>query len=208
MLWLRPPSPVTTRGRTDVPQGTDGSVDDAALVSAARANREAFVAIYDRYLQPIHRYCYLRLGSREAAEDATSEVFIRAMARLDSFRSEVFAGWLFRIAHNVVADTNRRGRRAGTPLALDAAGDVEDPDLLPEDTAVGRSEVDELRAALRQLSDDQRAVIELQLTDLSTPEIAAALGRSQGAVRILRFRAQQRLRALLLPENPVREEGL
>jgi RNA polymerase sigma-70 factor (ECF subfamily) len=195
---------------SSLPAGPDTGTEDAVLVAAARANRQAFVALYDRYLQPIHRYCYLRLGSREAAEDATSEIFVRAMTGLDGFRGGVFAGWLFRIAHNVVADARRRGRQAGTPLTLDAAGNVADPDLLPEDAAVSRSELDALRAALLRLSDDQRAVLELQLTGLSTPEIAAALGRSQGAVRILRFRGQQRLRDLLSTPDTrttVGEEG-
>jgi RNA polymerase sigma-70 factor (ECF subfamily) len=82
-------------------------MDDAVLVAAARANPQAFTLLYRRYLQPVHRYCYLRLGSQEAAEDATSEVFLKAMSSLEQYRGGAFGGWLLRIARNVVADHYR-----------------------------------------------------------------------------------------------------
>jgi RNA polymerase sigma-70 factor (ECF subfamily) len=211
MSWRRPGVPVSagagSRREADAPQG--GGLDDVALVAAARADRQAFLALYDRYLHPVHRYCQLRLGSREAAEDATSEVFTRALGGLEGFRGGVFAGWLFRIAHNVVIDVQRRQRQTGSPLALDSASEVEDPGPLPEEATIRDSELAELREALAQLSSDQRAVLDLQLAGLATPEIAAALERSQGAIRILRFRAQTRLRALLTAAgaSPSREEG-
>jgi RNA polymerase sigma-70 factor (ECF subfamily) len=211
--WRRPqlPVPAAPGQRGETPESSGRWLDDATLVAAARADRQAFLVLYDRYLNPVHRYCFIRLGNRETAEDATSEVFVRALSALDGFRDGVFAGWLFRIAHNVVVDAQRRQRQAGFPLALDAAHEIEDPGSPPEETTIRNNDVAELRSALRRLSSDQRAVLELQLTGLATSEIAAALGRSEGAIRILRFRAQTRLRdflgASVSDQQPERKEG-
>jgi RNA polymerase sigma-70 factor (ECF subfamily) len=205
---------VTERERVR-PAGTlapaDAGRDDAALVLAARHDPQAFTALYKRYLHPVHRYCYLRLGGREAAEDATSEVFLKALAGLGGYRGGVFAGWLFRIADNVVNDAWRRGARGGPPpvsrdLPLELAVELSDPRTSTEALAIAHIEVEALRQALSTLPDDQRTTMEHQLAGLTTDEIAAALGRSSNAVRILRFRAQQRLRiALSTPVNAAEE---
>jgi hypothetical protein len=69
--------------------------DDAALVAAARVDPTAFAPLYARYLPPVYRYCYRRLGTSAAAEDATSEVFVKALAALPRFRAGSFRSWLF-----------------------------------------------------------------------------------------------------------------
>ena len=96
--------------RPDSPHATGAGAadDDAALVAAARNDPRAFGALYECYLNPVYGYCYVRLGSREAAEDLTSEVFIKALAGLDCYRGGLFVAWLFRIARNVVIDAQRR----------------------------------------------------------------------------------------------------
>jgi RNA polymerase sigma-70 factor (ECF subfamily) len=189
------PQPV---GAADaVPVDPDGGTEDAVLVAAARANPRAFTPLYRRYVNPVHRYCYLKLGDRHAAEDATSEVFLKALAGLGGYHGGYFAGWLFRIAQHVVIDSQRRGARGRVALPLDAAGEVADPSALPEETAIIHSQLDALRAALRALPGDQRAAIELELAGLANQEIAAALGRNAGSTRVLRFRATQRLRTML-----------
>ncbi len=124
--------------------------DDAALVVAAQADPHAFAPLYARYVGPVYRYCAARLDSREAAEDATAEVFARVLAALARYRDGSFAAWLFRIAHNVVADLH--------PLA--AAGDPPDPGRTAEEEAVAGAERAALWAALATLPDDQRATIE------------------------------------------------
>jgi RNA polymerase sigma-70 factor (ECF subfamily) len=182
--------------RTVAGADADAADDDAALVAAARARPEAFTSLYDRYAARVYSYCYLRLGSREAAEDAMSETFLKAFADLDNYRGGLFVGWLMRIAQFTVVDVHRRNRRRPA-LPLDAAGDVADPTDLLEERVAARSELESLRAALRQLPADQRAVLELQLAELSPQEIAAALGRSLNAVRHLRLRAIRSIRPLL-----------
>jgi RNA polymerase sigma-70 factor, ECF subfamily len=176
---------------TSVPVVPDAGADDATLVAAARVDPAAYAFVYERYVERIHRYCYLKLGSRDAAEDATSQVFLEALDDLDRYRGGFFAGWLFRIAQHTVTDVHRQR----TALSLDAAIQIRDPRRMPDQTAITNTELDTLRRALEGLPADQRAVMELQLADLSTREIAAALDRSANAVRIIRYRAFQRLRA-------------
>lgn len=170
---------------------------DAVLVTCAQADPRAFTALYQRYLGPVYRYCFVRLGNREAAEDAAGEVFLKALAALSDYRDGIFAAWLFRIAHNVVADVHRR-RRVTEPI--EAAGEPPDLTPTPEDTTLVRAERQALRLALARLPDEQRTVVQLQLAGWSHQDIASALGKTPAAVKMLRFRALGRLRTLLTSE--------
>ena len=86
------------------PREWDAATADEDLVALAQGGeREAFAALYDRYLPRVHGYCYRMLGTREAAEDANTEIFMRALAALPAYRAGEFRSWLFAIAHNVVA---------------------------------------------------------------------------------------------------------
>jgi DNA-directed RNA polymerase specialized sigma24 family protein len=96
---------------------SNATLEDATPVAAARLNRQAFRLPYERNLDQIYRYCLLKLGGREAAEDAASHVFMRAVARLETYNAGPFAGWLFRIAQRVVANFYRQPRR-GLPGTL------------------------------------------------------------------------------------------
>jgi RNA polymerase sigma-70 factor (ECF subfamily) len=172
----------------------NGGRDDEALARAAQQDPLLFTALYTRYLDPMYRYCYVRLGSHEAAEDATSEVFLKAFSGLPGYRGNLFAAWLFQIARNVVTDHYRR-RRPSVPVdALAELPDAADP---PEELAIAASERAAVREALARLPEEQRLVIELQLADWSGEQIAGAIGRSHGAVRMLRLRAVQQLKASL-----------
>jgi RNA polymerase sigma-70 factor (ECF subfamily) len=182
------------RSGTGPPPATAGD-DEAALVAAAKADRRAFTPLYRRYVDPIYRYCYRRLGNREAAEDATSLVFARALAALPNCREESFRSWLFAIAHNVIAN-DIRAARPQQPLA--EAELLVDSAAGPEDLAIAGETHATVLDVLPRLPADQRRVLELRLAGLSGPEIAAALGRSHGSVRVAQSRAVARLRALLV----------
>ena len=98
--------------------------DDAELVALAQTDREAFGALYDRYVDRIYAYCYRRLQTRSTAEDATSMTFLKALGALPSYRPETpstFRAWLFTIAHRVTVDAYRSTRPM---VSLDSVGEL------------------------------------------------------------------------------------
>jgi len=171
--------------------GTPDAADDAALVAAARRDPQAFALLYDRYADAVYRYCLVRLGSRPAAEDVTAQVFLSALAALDTCRADRFAGWLFAIARNTIADLHRSRR---PDRRLEEAEGVATGGPTPEDEAVVAESLRETLALLATLPEAQRQVVELRLVGLTGGQIAVALGRSVGAVRMLQLRAVRRLR--------------
>jgi RNA polymerase sigma-70 factor, ECF subfamily len=179
-----------------------GVDDDAELVARAQADRQAFAPLYRRYLDPVHRYCYRRLGSREAAEDATSLVFTKAFASLPAYRAGSFRSWLFAIAHHVITDDLRTRR---VVAELDAAVEVADREPTPEEAAVTADATAAVVRLLAHLSPGQRRVVELRLAGLTGREVAEVLGCSLGAVKIAQVRAYARLRELLV--DPIRGAG-
>jgi RNA polymerase sigma-70 factor, ECF subfamily len=172
--------------------------DEADAVRAAQ-NPAAFEPLYLRYLAPVYAYCYRRLGHRQAAEDATSLVFQKALSGISGFKGGSFRAWLYRIVHNVVADAWRSLEKTQD---LDLAASVFDPNPGPQE----RSELSEreraLHAALGQLPAEWRRILELRLAGLSGKEIAAVTGRSPEAVRISQHRAMQQLRVILSEHRP------
>ena len=180
------------REREASQSGDDGS-SDIALALAARSDPLALTQLYERYFNAIYAYCYVRLNDREAAEDATSEVFLKLVASLPQYRGGVFAAWIYRIAHNVVIDVARRHR--AQPVALPETLPAPGPD--PENVALANAEQRELKAALAQLPDEQRIVLELGCADWPVHRIADALGKSSAAISMLRLRAIHRLREIM-----------
>lgn len=175
------------------PQGAGEA--EAWLVARVQQDPSAFAELYRSYLNPIYAYCWRRLGSREAAEDATSQIFLKALAALPQYRGDrSFRSWLFTIAHNVVVD-HYRAQRPSRPL--DDAAHITDHAESPEDLAVAAADAAAMRAMLGSLTPDQARVIELRLAGLSESEIARVLNRRPGAVRATQFRALGRLRILL-----------
>ncbi len=189
-------SPDRTALRSDLPPDLAPADMDAALVAAARQNRAAFAPLYQRYVDPVYRYCLRRLASREAAEDATAQVFAKALAALPSYRENgpSFRSWLFAIAHNVLVDAQRARR---PQLDLDDAFALTDPDPGPEERALAAEGRREVEMLLASVPPDQRRVLELRLAGLTTAEIATAIGCSPGAVRASQYRAVKRLRLVM-----------
>jgi RNA polymerase sigma-70 factor (ECF subfamily) len=180
--------------------------DDARQVALAKTDPRAFAPLYARYFDPVYRYCYRRLGHPEAAADATAQVFAKVLAALPRYREDApsFRSWLFAIAHNVITD-DLRARRPVAPL--DAAAHVAASGPSPEELVLSGETDGMVRALLLRLPPDQRQVLELRLAGLTGPEIAAALGRSHGAVKIAQVRAFARLRATFDPANAAAGEG-
>jgi RNA polymerase sigma-70 factor (ECF subfamily) len=165
-----------------------------ATPDGATAGAAQFTRLYGDFFDPIYWYCRSRTGDANAAEDAASTVFARALAAGPRYDDPSLRSWLFGIAHNVLANWFRAARPT-TPL--ETAFDVPDSGLLPDDAVVAEDERDRLLSALRLLPADQRRVVELRMAGLAGPEIAQTLGRSHGAVKMLQLRAFARLRELL-----------
>jgi RNA polymerase sigma-70 factor (ECF subfamily) len=178
---------------------------DALLVSRVQQDPAAFAELYRRYLNPIYAYCWRRLDSREAAEDATSQVFLKALGALPRYRGDhTFRSWLFTIAHNVVVD-HYRAQRPDRPLT--EAIHVTDHQKSPEEIAVLSADAAAMRAMPTSLTPDQARVIELRLAGLSEVEIAQVLNRRPGSVRATQFRALGRLRTLLGTSPGLKGDG-
>jgi RNA polymerase sigma-70 factor (ECF subfamily) len=165
-----------------------GIEDERLRIEAAQKDPSRFAELYKENFHRVYAYVARRVESRAEAEDVTSEVFHHALANLQRFewRGVPFAAWLFRIAHNILVDRwQRAGRESNEPVP-----DVGD--------AVWKET--EQRALLFQMVDrlpaDQRRVIYLRFTgQKSIAEVAQELGRSQGAVKQLQFRALESLRS-------------
>lgn len=177
---------------------------DRQLVEQALAEPAAFLEIFQRYRDPIFRYCHRSLGNRETAEDATQTTFMRAFANLKSCRDrDRFHAWLFTIAHNVIVDTYRSSKPSSP---LEWADEIADGAASPEELAIAATELLQITRLLEKLPDLQRDVVELRLQGLTDKEIASVLGKTHQAIRAAQYRALIQLRALAGLE-PAKESG-
>lgn len=175
------------------------SGDDRLLVEAAKKDPIRFAELYELNFARVYGYIARRVVDRDAAQDLTSDVFHKALASIHSFewRGVPFAAWLLRIAANMVVDRSKRG---GKEVGQDQLPDVPDPRARPK-----LEEADEcarLYSMVDQLPADQRRVIGMRFAEeKSIREIAQALGRTEGAVKQLQFRALQNLRSRMEGAN-------
>lgn len=166
------------------------------LVEAARENRVAFGALYERYVDAIYSYAVHRLRDSTAAEDVVAETFHRALENIDRYewRGVPFSAWLYRIASNVIAARYRRDPAA----PLDEVGEIEDDDVGPEEALLGGERRRELYAAVAALPQEQQQAVTLRYgQDLHNKDIARIMGRSEGAVKQLLHRAMRGLQRQL-----------
>jgi RNA polymerase sigma-70 factor, ECF subfamily len=177
------------------------SLDDAAierLVDDARSGDVvAFGQLFDHFHLPIYRYIVSRVHSPADTEDLTQLVFVKALEALPRYESRgiPFGGWLFRLARNAVVDFTRTRHEHAD---LDAVLDHGSSGPGPEEVAMIRQELDAIGAALAALTDDQREAIELRFfAGLSAREAADVMGRQEGTIRGLQFRAIAALRRQL-----------
>jgi RNA polymerase sigma-70 factor (ECF subfamily) len=174
-----------------------------AIVAAAQAgDANAFGALYDRYVDLVYRYVYYRVGAQALAEDLTSETFLRALRRISSFtwQGRDFGAWLVTIARNLIADHYKSGRyrlEVATADMLDADQAEEGPEGAVLDSLTNAA----LLEAVKKLNPEQQECIVLRfLQGLSVAETALAMGKNEGAVKALQYRAVRAL-GRLLPEG-------
>lgn len=180
--------------RSDL-QGTD---DSELIARAAQGDREAFGALYERYVFRVFRHVYYLTNDPHTAEDLTAQTFLNALEAIPRYevRGVPFLAWLLRIAYNLTLN-HRKVRKNGTarlPEALAVQGTIYSPEASCEAKADG----ERVWEGVRRLRGDQRQVIVMRFIDgLSYPDIAKVLGKSIGAVRVIQYRALCALRRRL-----------
>jgi RNA polymerase sigma-70 factor (ECF subfamily) len=189
------------------PDPSDAAAAVWMLVERAQAGEaEAFGLIYDRYVDTVFRFIYFRVGNRQLAEDLTSDTFLRALKRIGSFtwQGRDLGAWLVTIARNLVADHFKSGRyrlEVTTGDVLDADREDRGPEGSPESAVVDHITNVALLTAVKQLNPEQQECIVLRfLQGFSVAETAQAMGKNEGAIKALQYRAVRAL-ARLLPDG-------
>jgi RNA polymerase sigma-70 factor, ECF subfamily len=174
---------------------------DEALIARAKRDRDAFGCLYDRYVEQVYQFTYRRVKNHTIAEDITARVFFRALEQLPRFewRGIPFGGWLMRIAANLIHDHNGHAQRHVSlqDWAEDAAAMAgSDPPM--EEQLAARQAGSVLWQAVSTLPVTEQQVLVYRFArDMSVRDIATSMGRTEGAVKQLLFRAVKRLRQRL-----------
>lgn len=170
--------------------------DDDALNHAIAGDADAFSILYQRYVGRIYNYIYYRTGSQPDAEDLTARVFYRAMGNIQNYRHKgvPFSAWLYRIAHNLVANWYRdNSRRQEVPL--DDTSHLQPRSEHPEADLEVDEEKEWLLVRIRKLPPERQQLIILKFVEnLSNAEVAVIMGRSEGAIKSLYHRTLLSLR--------------
>lgn len=173
--------------------------DDVILSRAIQGDQDSFGAIYERYVSKIYNYVYYRTGNHHDAEDLTARVFYRAIRSINAYqdRGLPISAWLYRIAHNLVANWHRdRSRRP--EILLDEAVAFHPAGEHPEVSLVQNEEREHLFSIIRTLPAERQQLLILKFVDhLSNAEIGQIMGRTEGAVKSLYHRTLLSLREVL-----------
>ncbi len=170
--------------------------DEPQLVMQARQDPAAFGVLYERYIDRIYAYIYHRVGNAQDTEDLTARTFYRALDKLDTYedRGLPFSAWLFRIAHNLVANWHRdRGRRRF--LSLDKLWSHSKEGDSPEEQLEEEEKSEALWAAINRLPKERRDLLLYKFSSrLSNIEIGEMMDKSESAIKSLYFRTLATLR--------------
>jgi RNA polymerase sigma-70 factor (ECF subfamily) len=172
------------------------SESEVSLIARAARDADAFGELYERYVDRIYNYIYYRVGNVHDAEDLTARVFYRALAHIDEYRDRgaPFAAWLYRIAHNLVANWHRdRSRRHDIRLdeIVGVAGRGDGPEHLAERSEDARV----LLSVIGVLPAERQQLLILKFVEgMSNVEIARVMGRTEGAIKSLYHRTLIALR--------------
>lgn len=174
--------------------GTEARESDELLVERAKHDPAAFGELYEKYLPHLYNYVYYRAGNTLDAEDLTEKVFLQALIHLPRYRylGLPFSAWLFRIAHNVLANWHRdQGRRQELWVSKIAGSEGVASEPQVEEWA-------QVRGAVAKLSPLRQHLVLLKYVEgMSNAEIGQVLGRSEGAVKAMLHRTLKALQAEL-----------
>jgi RNA polymerase sigma-70 factor (ECF subfamily) len=169
---------------------------ESLLVQRAQEDALAFANLYEMHVDRIYNYIYQRTGNRRDAEDLTARTFVKAFAHLPDyvFRGVPFSAWLYRIAHNAVANWYR-DRRRHKVISLDALMERDDGRQPPEETTQANEQQRALHRVIRRMPPERQQLLILKYSEgLTNAEIAQIMGRSEGAIKSLYHRTLLALR--------------
>jgi RNA polymerase sigma-70 factor (ECF subfamily) len=173
--------------------------DDEIIHLASEGSNDAFGLIYQRYITAIYNYIYYRTGDQHDAEDLSARVFHRAYGHISSYKymGLPISAWLYRIAHNLVANYHRDSKRK-REVNLEDHLEIHAPGDLPETVLIVNQETEELMSAIHELTPDRQQLIILKFVEhLSNLEIAVIMGRSEGAIKSLYHRTLISLKTIM-----------
>jgi len=179
-------------------------MSDAALVRLAKEDSEAFGELYERYVDKIYNYIYYRVSDQAEAEDLTARTFFRALRKIDSYedRGLPFSAWLYRIAHNLVANWHRsNSRRKSVQLdeLMAATSGESNPGAIIEQQEMHAMLIE----AIRKLPEDRQQLIILKFVErLPNAQIGQIMGRSESSIKSLYHRTLKSLRSDLRKRQP------
>lgn len=172
--------------------------DEKALINAAKNDPAAFGELYQRYVERIYNYIYYRTGSVKDAEDLTGRVFFKAMNNIKRYKHMglPFSAWLYRIAHNLVANFHRdQSRKKEIPLESVSGQYASQHGSQPEAEVARSQEVEDLLTQIRDLAPNRQELLILKFVDqLSNAEIGQIMRKSEGAIKSLYHRTLVELR--------------
>jgi RNA polymerase sigma-70 factor (ECF subfamily) len=160
------------------------------LTRASQGDQDAFGILYEKYIERIFNYVYYRTGNQHDAEDLSARVFFRALHHMRSYtdRGVPFSAWLYRIAHNLVANWHRDNSRH-QEIPLSDAPNIHFHGEQPEASVIQTQERDALLKLIRHLPAERQQLLILKFVEhLSNTEIGQIMGRSEGAVKSLYHR--------------------
>ena len=170
-------------------------------VNQLDGNRAALVQLFETHYERVARYIAVRIGSIDEAEDLASDVFVRALRAIDSYKDTgaPMEAWLFKIARNSVIDHLRDRSRKPRPAELnEALATMERRDANPDRQIEYTEEVHSLHQAMEKLSDAQRQVLALRFgAEMTSEEVAQVVGKKAGAVREMQSAAISKLRHIM-----------
>ena len=176
--------------------------EERDLITRAKSDPEAFGELYRHYVGRIYNYHYRHTGNPTEAEDLTSRTFYRALRSLHSYREKgaSFQAWLFRIAHNLVVNWYRDTSRHPN-VAIDSVSALYSSSPAPHDHVEARETRALLLHLLEDLPEDRKTLLILKYVEqMSNLEIAAVMGKSEGAIKALYHRTLVSLRDMI-PEG-------
>jgi len=180
------------------------SREESILIERAKTDKEAFGQLYERYVDRIYNYVYYRTGNAADAEDLTARIFERAIKHIGNYQDQgvPFSAWLYRIAHNLVANWHRdRSRRK--IVSIDDVSQWIVTDHGPEFATQLMQDKEALLESIGRLPADRQELLILKFVErLSNAEIGDIMGRSEGAIKSLYHRTLLSLRDDMVgPDN-------